>query len=750
MKNYPLFTWLIVLLITIGMLSCKDDNGESKLSKKAITNFTINSVDADIDESEKTIALTLPLGTDVTQLVPELEISENATVSPKSGEKVNFTKSVEYVVTAQDESFTVYTVNVNLEKSSQAKILSFEFSSLNIAAEIDEKSQRITARVPLGTDLTKLIPVITISAGASVNPVSDKLTDFSEPVEYTVIAQDGTRVKYTVTVTVAKSTEAKILDFGFSEPAIRAEIDENTRKISATLTFETDLTKLVPSITISAGAIISPEAGKPTDFTNPVEYTVTAQDGTTAKYTATIIALKSSEAKILSFGIPSLSLTGVIDEENHTITAKVASATDITALTPEFTISDKASVTPVSGELKDFTNPVEYTVTAQDGTVVKYTVIIEKIRSSEKEILSFDIILPNYTTVNAVIDKANYKITATVPFGTDIMNLKPVITLSDWATVLPASESVVDFRDEKVNFEVTAEDGSVQIYKVEVNIKPFVLMIESVNKNTVSAGDQLIIIGKFDELLGNTVILEDGVKLHILPLFSQSANKITANITPDIANGKYTLKVSANGSTVVYNKQVEVTGATNVKIYDVSAYKVIPGDEITITGVNFAQSGNIVTLVGANTVALTVVSQSATVIKATVPATAKPGEYKLRVKANAETCEFIQTITIISSLGNDPLVSSLDKSVDKSGVDQIIVTGQNFKQLQTPGFPMVYLYQEDDVNFERPDMLDVTVNTEGTRITVAGKDTDGFLGNYILKIANDYGTVSNGVEITFE
>ena len=52
--------------------------------------------------------------------------------------------------------------------------------------------------------------------------------------------------------------------------------------IGATVPHGTDVTALVPAITIPDGATVAPESGVAQDFTNPVIYTVTAADGETS------------------------------------------------------------------------------------------------------------------------------------------------------------------------------------------------------------------------------------------------------------------------------------------------------------------------------------------------------------------------------------------------------------------------------------------------------------------------------------
>ena len=80
-----------------------------------------------------------------------------------------------------------------------------------------------------------------------------------------------------------------------------------------------------------------------------------------------------TEAKITSFKIGNV--TGVIT--NTAIAVEVANGTDVTQLKPTIVVSKDATVSPKSGTKKDFTNPVTYTVTAEDGTTkTVYTVTV--------------------------------------------------------------------------------------------------------------------------------------------------------------------------------------------------------------------------------------------------------------------------------------------------------------------------------------------------------------------------------------
>lgn len=81
----------------------------------------------------------------------------------------------------------------------------------------------------------------------------------------------------------------------------------------------------------------------------------------------------SNKCEITSFKIGTA--TGTITDT--AIAVEVAHGTDVTSLKPTIVISEGASVSPKSGASKDFTNPVEYTVTAANGTSTKkYTVTV--------------------------------------------------------------------------------------------------------------------------------------------------------------------------------------------------------------------------------------------------------------------------------------------------------------------------------------------------------------------------------------
>ena len=119
----------------------------------------------------------------------------------------------------------------------------------------------------------------------------------------------------------------------------------------------------------------------PSPPSNPVTYTVT--DGATVNnYVVTVtIASPSTASAMLTCNFGALG-QAVINEAAGTALLCVSPSQQVTSLAPIFTLSTNATINPASGDTKDFTNPVVYRVTAEDGSTFKdYTVTVQSFAS---------------------------------------------------------------------------------------------------------------------------------------------------------------------------------------------------------------------------------------------------------------------------------------------------------------------------------------------------------------------------------
>ena len=121
MKNALLkLTGLCLLFAIVSITSCKDEEPAIPQSdEKVIFRFGFTTADnpklvspvaAIINEDEKTILAVFPFGQVITELKPNIGVSDYATVSPQGAQ--DFSSPVIYTATASDGSTAAYTVSV--------------------------------------------------------------------------------------------------------------------------------------------------------------------------------------------------------------------------------------------------------------------------------------------------------------------------------------------------------------------------------------------------------------------------------------------------------------------------------------------------------------------------------------------------------------------------------------------------------------------------------------------------------------
>ncbi|MCG8699300.1 MAG: DUF5018 domain-containing protein, partial [Bacteroidales bacterium] len=178
----------------------------------------------------------------------------------------------------------------------------------------------------------------------------------------------------------------------------------------------------------------------------------------------------STAKDITGFSFTEQTGKATINAINHTVQIEVTAGKDLSSLTPSISVSDKASINPLTGVTRDFSSAVTYTVTAEDLSTQEWTVTVSvaPVLSSAKEITAFSLA---EQTGNATIDPSKYTVDIEVAAGTNVSSLTPTISVSDKASVDPASGASRDFSG-VVTYTVTAEDLSTQEWTVTVSVAP--------------------------------------------------------------------------------------------------------------------------------------------------------------------------------------------------------------------------------------------------------------------------------------
>ena len=308
----------------------------------------------------------------------------------------------------------------------------------------------------------------------------------------------------TITITSSKSS---ISDFSFKDVNSETTIDEQAKTIQVTVPYGTDVTDLTAVFTasgfstVTVGSTAQKSGTTTNDFSAPVVYKVTANNGTSSDYTVTVDVtpvettntIKSISATAVSTSSDEKSLPASVDNVNRTIVIYDTLGTPADQfdsvrvgyeLDGEFAILKYGGSEMDQDSLLNLTAPREFKVYSQDsanaGGIQTYAVYAA---DAPKLALSFPGLIPDPASgVNPV----NFTININALSGTDITNINTLATTDDpaGATVTGMkvdgatfiSGGAVDYSD-PVEFELTVNDTTLGVtytvvYTVTVTVVP--------------------------------------------------------------------------------------------------------------------------------------------------------------------------------------------------------------------------------------------------------------------------------------
>ncbi len=152
---------------------------------------------------------------------------------------------------------------------------------------------------------------------------------------------------------------------------------------------------------------------------------------------------------------------------NDSIFVGVSDGTIITALSPSINFKGK-SISPGNNIRQNFTTPVQYTITAEDGSTRVYKVIVSYLQTA-KEIISFRFNAADNPGLVAdlVLSVGSDTLNGLISPDIDLRNLVPTIQFKG-KTINPGNKKAQDF-SLPVSYTVGAEDGSNKTFTVNIS-----------------------------------------------------------------------------------------------------------------------------------------------------------------------------------------------------------------------------------------------------------------------------------------
>ena len=501
------------VLIVRGKSAAKEITSAILLAKAG---DTTSPATVKIDNAKKTIDFTLPAGSDTSKLgemILKLTVSDYATVK-KSGDTGNWPaegkacdmeldKAATFTVTAENGSTQDYTVTITKAKSSEKDITAVKLlnADKSVIAEGKLSGTTWTITLPSNTDKALINKIgsapdvfmqinytgVSLAQAEGYDDATGIIGKWSSgnvmcgispnsSKTFTVTAEDGSTKTYTVEI---KYTAP-------NAPTLSNGSATRTSKTGAAVKFTTNEagTYYYKVVTHGAAAPTADEIMKSTTHgtASAGETTITLSNLTEDARDIYIVVVNASggESTVLKVEIPAYgSGSETPDTGKFTITINAPKGGTITTNRTKADKGDEiiVTVTPDSG-YQMVEGSLTYSLAVAGGETVKITgnrftmpagnVTItckwETATTTAKGITSFSI-----SGVVGAVNNTTNTITITLPRGTDVTKLTPVIATNGVKSLTPGNGETVDFTN-AVTYTAAMEDGSSKTYTVTVYV----------------------------------------------------------------------------------------------------------------------------------------------------------------------------------------------------------------------------------------------------------------------------------------
>lgn len=444
------------------------------------------------------------------------------------------------------------------------------FNAAGVDATINQTNKTITAELPYGTNLTAITPTVTIGGTAtSYSPTGAQNFSTGAVTYIATNSGDGSSTSYAATLTASSiaSNDATLSDLKVDGATV-------TGFAPATLTYDVALPYVYSGIPVVSATINNAAAktviAQPTAVPSSATVAVTAQDNSTTKvYTVNFTRTPASPAcDVTSFSIGNKA--GVITDQN--ILVKMELASDVTNLTPVVAISNLATYTPLGA--KNFSSPVNYVVTAQDGVTQKtYAVTVQLIDMKFSGPYPYETVFPTgYLIPDWMSSPTLGGISFSDPYGSGTTGSDKVVWYDNQAETDAAIASVVristaatiDFNVSKCS-TITAKLSSTgtRTYQLFVN---GVLKTSSPStvKNTIATLTYDVNLNEPTKISINTLETTGGATLGYLKIEAPIGIGLTQTQLPGIM---------FDGKTIHNNKHL------NLQVFDATGRMILSSNQ---------------------------------------------------------------------------------------------------------------------------------------------------------------------------
>lgn len=490
----------------------------------------------------------------------------NATVSGNGDHSLTVgNNSVLITVTAEDNTFRAYTINVYREPSTNNYLSDLKINNETIS---DFNREKINYSINVTNDVTQL-DILGIAEDIQATVVGNKtwyLQTGLNTTNITVTSESGESKIYTIEVTRDKSSNNYLALLSALEGSLSPNFTKEVTEYTMDVPYEITSLNLT-TVAEDGSALVEVEGN--IDFqigsSNMVYIAVTAEDGTVKKYQIQVTRLPQannflSNLTVVSDSGKNYSLTPEFNKNTLNYTIDIDANDNILTIggTKEASSATVVGLETITVDRFPYVHKV--VVTSAGGVSRTYSITINKIKSSNANLkqlnVSDGVLSPTFNE-----NTTSYSVTV----SSDVDHIDIDALGYDGSSIVGDGTHSLDYGDNTIQIAVTAEDGSTKSYTINV-----------VRQQSIDA--------TLDNIHITSGQLNPTFNQNILDYIAYLSNDATSmNITPVVSNPLAKMSISLNDSpyqeisdititdlTIENRVKIKVEGSNETNIYTVS------------------------------------------------------------------------------------------------------------------------------------------------------------------------------------
>lgn len=729
---------------------------------------TVNNYTVDVDRSVTSMNITAILEdaagsynvTGPTSLVIG-ENTFNITVTSESG-----LTNVYEIIVRRNPSSNNYLSNLTIDGTT---ITGFNKTKELYTINVESTKQDITIGASAEDSYASLIGVGTFNLESGVNTFAIVVT-----------AENTSQRTYSVVVNKSKSNDSSLSSLSVVQSTLSPSFSKEVLNYRANVAYSVTNVDITATANDSKATISGTGNKSLNTGDNEFSIVVTAEDNTTTTYKVVVARAKNNNANLSNIVLyGGFTIDPNFNADVTTYNALVPNSVDSITITAYKQDPNAVSIEGTGVvSLSTGVNQIQLVVTAEDGKTKKtYTLNIEREKSSDATLSSLTV---DSGTLTPSFDKDTVNYEVIVPNEVENLGIT-AITTSDAASTSVTGNTSLQVGTNTANITVTAEDGTLKVYTIEILRQPSSNNFLSSLSVTDSNNKEYIETFLKTKLDYNVTVENniDKVTIDGIREDSDSVLKGTGEKTLDIGNNSFEITVtSASGivRTYVVNvnrkansnaflSSLEVVGQTlspvfnkNQLSYTVNVDSTIEKVQINaVSEVNTSTingTGEFTLVTGTNNFNIDVTSEDGSVKTyvivvnkqasnnnylsslAITPGTLTPEFNKDVLSYNVHVDNSTTTMTIVAEKEHDAAV------VTGTGIKSLVVGTQTFKVEVKAENNETKIYE---IIVER----DASSNNDLSDLTIDGTTVDGFnkdVLKYELSVENSVDTITIGAE----